>query len=84
MSRHSHRDRDQVLQPGNKSSLCICGPASKETYRHFADGGLLQQELQVVDLLGGGRRVRGRDQVGRRRHQLQHNSELVHILLSAN
>lgn len=59
-------------------------PASKGTYRHFADGGLLQQELQVVDLLGGGRRVRGRDQVGRRRHQLQQNSELVHILLSAN
>lgn len=49
--------------------------ASGRTYSHFADGGLLQEELEVVDLPGGWGRVRGEDQVRSRRHELQHNSE---------
>lgn len=49
--------------------------ASGRTYCHFADGGLLQEELEVVDLPGVWGRVRGEDQVRSRRHELQHNSE---------
>lgn len=49
--------------------------ASGRTYSHFADGGLLQEELEVVDLPGGWGGVCGEDQVRRRRHELQHNAE---------
>lgn len=47
------------------------------TYTHFADGGLLEEELKVAHFPGGWRRVRGGDHVRSRRHELQHISKLV-------
>lgn len=65
LSDQRHKDHNQALRP-----------ALARTYGHFADGGLLQEELEVVDLPGGWGRVRGEDQVRSRRHELQHNSRV--------
>lgn len=59
------------------SCLSLFTHSEKNTYSHFANGGLLQKKLKVVHFFGCGRCVRGCDQVRSCRHELQHISNSV-------